>query len=83
MKLLVIEYNHALEADLFAYFAVRGNVPDAAPDGATGVRSTADRAKFRHSPQPRDQRPSVLGTTASLRPLPTARGRHQLSEESA
>ena len=42
MKLLVIEDNHALVANLFAYFEVRGHILDAAPDGATGLRLAAD-----------------------------------------
>jgi DNA-binding response OmpR family regulator len=42
MKLLVVEDNHALVANLFAYFEARGHVLDAAPDGATGLRLAAD-----------------------------------------
>ena len=41
MKLLVVEDNHALVANLFAYFEARGHVLDAAPDGATGLRLAA------------------------------------------
>ncbi|MDE2120275.1 MAG: response regulator transcription factor [Betaproteobacteria bacterium] len=42
MKLLVVEDNHALVANLFAYFEARGHVLDAAPDGATGLRLATD-----------------------------------------
>ncbi|MDE2129147.1 MAG: response regulator transcription factor [Betaproteobacteria bacterium] len=42
MKLLVIEDNPALVANLFAYFEARGHNLDAAPDGATGLRLAAD-----------------------------------------
>ncbi len=42
MKLLVVEDNHALVANLFAYFEARGHVLDAAPDGVTGLRLAAD-----------------------------------------
>ncbi|TAL52758.1 response regulator transcription factor [Pandoraea sp.] len=42
MKLLVVEDNHALVANLFAYFEARGHILDAAPDGATGLRLVAD-----------------------------------------
>lgn len=38
MKLLIVEDNHQLVANLFAYFEPRGHVVDAAPDGATGLR---------------------------------------------
>ena len=75
MKRLAIEDNHALVANMFAYFEARCRVLDAAPDGATGLHLAADRAMLRHSLQPRDQRPSGLGTTVSLRLLPTGRGR--------
>ena len=37
MKLLVIEDNQALVANLFDYFEARGHVLDAAPDGLTGL----------------------------------------------
>jgi DNA-binding response OmpR family regulator len=37
MRLLVIEDNRNLVANLFAYFEVRGHVLDAAPDGITGL----------------------------------------------
>ena len=42
MKLLIVEDNRALVANLFAYFEARGHVLDAAPDGATGLRLAAD-----------------------------------------
>ena len=41
MKLLVVEDNHALVANLFAYFEARGHILDAAPDGVTGLRLAA------------------------------------------
>ena len=37
MRLLVIEDNRDLVANLFAYFESRGHVLDAAPDGITGL----------------------------------------------
>ncbi|MBX3725566.1 MAG: response regulator transcription factor [Xanthomonadales bacterium] len=37
MKLLVVEDNQALVANLFDYFEARGHVLDAAPDGLTGL----------------------------------------------
>ena len=37
MRLLVIEDNRNLIANLFAYFEARGHVLDAAPDGITGL----------------------------------------------
>lgn len=37
MRLLVIEDNRNLVANLFAYFEARGHVLDAAPDGITGL----------------------------------------------
>ncbi|MGY0505122.1 response regulator transcription factor [Luteimonas sp. e5] len=37
MRLLVIEDNRALVANLFDYFEARGHVLDAAPDGITGL----------------------------------------------
>lgn len=37
MRLLVIEDNRNLVANLFAYFEARGRVLDAAPDGITGL----------------------------------------------
>ncbi len=37
MKLLIVEDNHRLVANLFTYFEVRGHTLDAAPDGATGL----------------------------------------------
>ncbi len=42
MRLLVVEDNHALVANLFAYFEARGHILDAAHDGATGLRLAAD-----------------------------------------
>jgi DNA-binding response OmpR family regulator len=37
MRLLVIEDNRNLVANLFEYFETRGHVLDAAPDGVTGL----------------------------------------------
>ena len=37
MRLLVIEDNQNLVANLFDYFEARGHVLDAAPDGITGL----------------------------------------------
>ena len=37
MRLLVIEDNRSLVANLFEYFEARGHVLDAAPDGVTGL----------------------------------------------
>jgi DNA-binding response OmpR family regulator len=37
MKLLIIEDNRSLVANLFEYFEARGHVLDAAPDGLTGM----------------------------------------------
>lgn len=37
MKLLIIEDNHSLVANLFEYFEGRGHALDAAPDGITGL----------------------------------------------
>nr|WP_221282105.1 response regulator transcription factor [Chiayiivirga flava] len=37
VKLLIIEDNHSLVANLFQYFEGRGHVLDAAPDGLTGL----------------------------------------------
>ena len=37
MKLLIIEDNHNLVANLFEYFESRGHTLDAAPDGITGL----------------------------------------------
>ncbi len=42
MKLLIVEDNRALVANLFAYFEARGHILDAAPDGATGLRLASD-----------------------------------------
>ncbi len=38
MKLLIVEDNHSLVANLFDYFESRGHVLDAAPDGLTGLQ---------------------------------------------
>jgi DNA-binding response OmpR family regulator len=38
MRILVIEDNSALVANVFEYFEARGHVMDAAPDGRTGLR---------------------------------------------
>jgi DNA-binding response OmpR family regulator len=38
MKLLIVEDNHSLVANLFEYFEARGHALDAAPDGATGLQ---------------------------------------------
>ena len=38
MKLLIVEDNHGLVANLFDYFEARGHVLDAAPDGLTGLQ---------------------------------------------
>lgn len=37
MRLLIIEDNRSLVANLFDYFETRGHILDAAPDGATGL----------------------------------------------
>ncbi len=42
MKLLIVEDNRALVANLFAYFEARGHILDAAPDGATGLRLASE-----------------------------------------
>ena len=42
MKLLIVEDNHRLVANLFAYFEARGHTLDAAPDGVTGLRLAAE-----------------------------------------
>ena len=44
MRLLVIEDNRNLVANLFEYFEVRGHVLDAAPDGVTGVHLASTQA---------------------------------------
>ena len=44
MRLLVIEDNRQLVANLFAYFEVRGHVVDAAPDGVVGLHLAATHA---------------------------------------
>ncbi len=38
MKLLIVEDNHGLVANLFDYFESRGHTLDAAPDGLTGLQ---------------------------------------------
>ncbi len=38
MKLLIVEDNHSLVANLFDYFESRGHALDAAPDGLTGLQ---------------------------------------------
>jgi DNA-binding response OmpR family regulator len=38
MRLLIVEDNHSLVANLFEYFEARGHALDAAPDGATGLQ---------------------------------------------
>ena len=44
MRLLVIEDNRNLVANLFAYFEARGHVLDAAPDGITGLHLALTQA---------------------------------------
>jgi DNA-binding response OmpR family regulator len=44
MRLLVIEDNRNLVANLFEYFEARGHVLDAAPDGITGLHLAATQA---------------------------------------
>ena len=44
MRLLVIEDNPNLVANLFDYFEVRGHVLDVAPDGATGLHLATTQA---------------------------------------
>ncbi len=44
MRLLVIEDNHNLVANLFDYFEARGHVLDAAPDGVTGLHLATTQA---------------------------------------
>lgn len=44
MRLLVIEDNRQLVANLFEYFEARGHVLDAAPDGATGLHLATSQA---------------------------------------
>lgn len=44
MKLLIVEDNVRLVANLFAYFEARGHVVDAAPDGATGLRLATENS---------------------------------------
>src|SRR3546814_16895679 len=44
MRVLVIEDNRNLVANLFDYFEARGHVLDAAPDGVTGLHLASRRA---------------------------------------
>src|SRR5690606_18139441 len=44
MRLLVIEDNRSLVANLFAYFEARGHALDAAPDGVTGLHLATTQA---------------------------------------
>ena len=44
MRLLVVEDNRHLVANLFAYFEARGHVLDAAPDGVTGLHLAMTQA---------------------------------------
>ena len=44
MRLLVIEDNHSLVANLFDYFEARGHTLDAAPDGVTGLHRARNEA---------------------------------------
>ena len=44
MRLLVVEDNRSLVANLFEYFEVRGHVLDAAPDGRTGLHLATTQA---------------------------------------
>ena len=44
MRLLVIEDNHSLVANLFDYFEARGHTLDAAPDGVTGLHLARNEA---------------------------------------
>ena len=44
MRMLVIEDNRQLVANLFEYFEARGHVVDAAPDGPTGLHLAATQA---------------------------------------
>ena len=44
MRLLVVEDNRSLVANLFDYFESRGHVLDAAPDGRTGLHLAATQA---------------------------------------
>ncbi|KFN49915.1 response regulator transcription factor [Arenimonas composti] len=44
MRLLVIEDNRNMVANLFAYFEARGHVLDAAPDGITGLHLALTQA---------------------------------------
>ncbi|HEY5971384.1 MAG TPA: response regulator transcription factor, partial [Pseudoxanthomonas sp.] len=44
MRLLVIEDNRSLIANLFDYFEARGHILDAAPDGVTGLHLATTQA---------------------------------------
>lgn len=44
MRLLVVEDNRSLVANLFEYFEARGHVLDAAPDGRTGLHLATTQA---------------------------------------
>ena len=44
MRVLVIEDNRNLVANLFDYFEARGHVLDAAPDGVTGLHLASTQA---------------------------------------
>ena len=44
MRLLVVEDNRNLTANLFDYFEARGHVLDAAPDGVTGLHLASTHA---------------------------------------
>lgn len=44
MRLLVVEDNHSLVANLFEYFEARGHTLDAAPDGPTGLHLASTQA---------------------------------------
>ena len=44
MRLLVVEDNHGLVANLFDYFEARGHLLDAAPDGPTGYHLATTQA---------------------------------------
>ena len=44
MRLLVIEDNRSLVANLFEYFEARGHTLDAAPDGVTGLHLATTQA---------------------------------------
>lgn len=63
MRLLVIEDNRTLVANLFDYFEARGHTLDAAPDGLTGLHLVSSQqydAVFLDWNLPRMQGPEVL-----------------------